>query len=126
MLPVLSGVPQGSILGPLLFILYINDIPSTLKHVTTYLFADDTKCLHTSDSSSNQALMQEDLDTISTWSKTWKLSFNCNKSAILHFWNTHSQPTTFTLNDNPISSKTEIKDLGVIIKMIFYGLTTIT
>jgi len=61
MLPVPFGVPQGSIHGPLLLILYINDMPAAVGHVTTYLFADGTKCLHAVDSLSNQALMMEDL-----------------------------------------------------------------
>ena len=50
-LPVLSGVPQGSILGPLLFLLYVNDLPEQFSSVRMFIFADDTKCLKTSQES---------------------------------------------------------------------------
>ena len=45
LLPVLSGIPQGSILGPLLFLVYVNDISDHISNSVLYLFADDTKCL---------------------------------------------------------------------------------
>ena len=68
-LPVLSGVPQGSILGPLLFILYVNDIPDTVNHSHCYLFADDAKLLKVIKSTSDHNELQEDLSAISSWCK---------------------------------------------------------
>ena len=66
MLPVLSGVPQGSILGPLLFILYINDLP--LKAMLPFIFADDTKCLHAAKTNTDFTAIQEDLNMACNWS----------------------------------------------------------
>ena len=54
LLSVVSGVPQGSILGLLLFVLYFNDLPDALSSALPYLFANDTKCLHVSSSQSDQ------------------------------------------------------------------------
>ena len=75
LLPVLSGVPQGSILGPLLLI-YVNDIPSFIIDSNIFLFADDAKCLKKVSSQPDCYSLQEDLSRLSAWSTKWKLKFN--------------------------------------------------
>ena len=71
LLLVVSGVPQGSILGPLLLVLYINDLPNILSSAKPYLFADYTKCLHISSAQPNHTLLQNDIDALTTYSNSW-------------------------------------------------------
>jgi len=79
-----SGVPQGSVLGPLLFIIYANDIPDLqLVCSTTQMFADDIK-IYAAISTLNDALkLQHDLDILAAWSKDWQLRFNTAKCKLM-------------------------------------------
>jgi len=116
-LPVTSGVPQGSILGPLLFLLYINDLPTVLSHDTICaIFADDTKiCRHMRTQHDFNAL-QLDINNLHAWSKVWGLKFNETKCTVLSIKRNH-KPTLFnyTMANAPLPRETNMNDLGIIV-----------
>ena len=115
LLPVLSGVPQGSILGPILFLIFVNDIPNTIENSQLYMFADDTKCHRSVSSTSDCYSLQNDLQQLSKWSQDWSMFFNDNKCVLLRF---SPKPTHsafhYTINNSPISIQEHHRDLGVI------------
>ena len=80
---VLSGIPQGSVLGPLFFVIYINNFPLSLKN-SALLFADDTKIYTTINRHNPQFTLQEDIDKCVQWSMDWQLPFNVSKCKVLH------------------------------------------
>jgi len=116
LMEVLSGVPQGSVLGPLLFLLYVNELPECIK-CDMKMFADDTKlwCKITKDEDS--CILQDDLDKLKTWSNTWQLKFNTDKCKIMHIG--HSIDTKYYMNDGSerkeLQSVHQERDLGVIV-----------
>ena len=113
-LPVLSGVPQGSVLGPLLFLLYINDLPNTVSHALPLMFADDTKCLSGIYQASDCDRLQSDLDALSDWSVRNCLSFNTSKCVLVRFSRSPSPYTgVYTINGVPVVRKKCHKDLGI-------------
>ena len=105
---VTSGVPQGSILGPLLFILFINDLPAAVKNCTSFGYADDFK-ITTSDLNN----LQEDIHAIEDWCNDNKMTLNEDKCYLLPVKSTN-QPDTITLNGKILACKVEQKDLGLI------------
>ena len=77
---VVSGVPQGTVLGPLLFLTYINDLPDNLNSNThVRLFADDCILYRVIDSAEDSKLLQEDLDRLAAWEKKWGMDFHPQK-----------------------------------------------
>ena len=81
--PVLSGVPQGTVLGPLLFLAYINYIPVTATSSETKLFADDSLLYRTINNQTDSDLLQRDLTTLEDWENKWQTSFNAKKKCIV-------------------------------------------
>ena len=80
---VVSGVPQGSCLGPVLFVIYINDLPDVVESLTQ-MYADDTKMFSDSDNLELRQRLQNDLDNLVTWADTWQLRFNADKCHSVH------------------------------------------
>ena len=83
---VTSGVPQGSVLGPVLFIIYVNDIPESLESFCK-IFADDTKVYTSVAERKDQEKLQRDLIKLSKWSKKWLLEFSVQKCKVVEYGN---------------------------------------
>ena len=80
------GVPQGSVLGPLLFLLYINDLNLAIKYCKVYHFADDTNLLYTNNSIKKlNKMLNKDLKNLTNWLNANKISLNVNKTEIILF-----------------------------------------
>ena len=90
---VTSGVPQGSIFGPVLFIIYINDLPRDILALL-FLFADDTKLMQKLISTTSHNELQDDINRLIEWSKKWELKFNTSKCKVMHFGNDISNSYT--------------------------------
>ena len=111
---VTSGVPQGSILGPLLFLIYINDLPDVLRFGTPLLFADDAKIFANVQSVTECQAIQKDLDALYNWCVKWKLDINALKCKVLSVTKSRS-PVTFDyhINGIPVEKIDSFKDLGI-------------
>ena len=111
--PVTSGVPQGSVLGPLLFLLYINDLPQNIQ-AQVRLFADDTAVYLTVGSSDDRDTLQADLNTLQEWELAWDMEFNPSKCQVLHITRSkHPLNTQYSLHGQVLEATDTAKYLGV-------------
>ena len=113
-IPVTSGVPQGSVLGPILFLVYINDLPESITSQVR-LFADDTAIYLTiNDRQTDNTTLQKDLDTLQDWSKQWDMSFNPTKCQVIQTTKAKSPiPTSYTLHGQTLETVSSARYLGV-------------
>lgn len=111
--PVTSGIPQGSVLGPLLFVIYINDMPEVVsKDSYVYLFADDTKIFRATETLSDKKQLQSDIDNLYKWSNDWLLKFHPDKCLAMKL-GSNNIDLTYTMGDHKLGESACEKDLGV-------------
>ena len=113
---VTSGVPQGAVLGPLLFLIFINDIVHNLNSKIK-LFADNAVLYFEVSNVHDVSLFQQDLDTLSCWAVTWQMNFNLVKCNIMSITRSPLKfPAGYKLCNSPLESISFHKYLGVFIQ----------
>ena len=114
--PVTSGVPQGSVLGPLLFLIYINDLPDVVSEDTSIrLFADDCLAYRKIQTSEDQTTLQFDLENLHQWTVKWGMRFNPSKCQIMHIARGKCKTKYYELCNEILSTVNHAKYLGVTI-----------
>ena len=113
---VKSGVPQGSVLGPVLFLLYVNDMPRVVRSSSIAMFADDTKCFKTIMFAADTELLQSDVDSLSEWSTINELDFQPHKCENLRISRKRiSFDRTYRICNIELKCISSQRDLGVLI-----------
>ena len=117
-LPVISGVPQGSILGPLLFLLFINDLPTYVSERSKMaLYADDAKLYRQINSYNDTLELQSDLEHVYNWSLIWNLKFNLKKCSVVTFTRKRNKIHFFyNIQGSVLKNINSITDLGIIVE----------
>ena len=111
--PVTSGIPQGSVLGPILFVLYINDLPEVIDK-DSFLFADDTKLFREIKTHADKIQLQKDLQNLVIWSNKWLLKFHPDKCVSMNI-GSYSAHYRYKMGDHELSTSICEKDIGVYI-----------
>ena len=114
--PVTSWVPQGSVPGPLLFLCYINDLPSCVSS-TPHLFADDCHLYRRINSPADAVILQQDLDRLQKWEADWLMQFNPDKCEVIRITNRRGRriDSDYTIHGTVLREVSSAKYLGVTI-----------
>ncbi|KAI8520112.1 hypothetical protein Bbelb_033690 [Branchiostoma belcheri] len=118
---VRSGIPQGSVLGPVLFVIFINDLPEIVSSGIN-IFADDSKVYRNVNTVEDRVSLQHDMEAVEDWSNKWQLPFNAGKCKVLHLGRNNIK-AKYTLGGQEIQETEEERDLGVIVdnKLSFHA-----
>ena len=111
--PVTSGVPQGRILGPTLFLVYVNNIPNVVTS-SIEMFAEDTKIYREINNAEDTLALPSDLDCLEYWTRNWQVKFNPQKCEVMRI--THKQDKSkhpYHLSNTELESVNSCKDLGL-------------
>ena len=114
-LAVTSEIPHGSVLGPILFLIYINDLPDCIKCNVSF-YANDTLLYASINNNMDRHLFQADIDSLHEWSSTNKMPFNTAKCELIAFNNWGSFPPSYKIGEqtHPLNYVDEIKHFGVV------------
>ena len=110
---VISGVPQGTVLGPLLFLIYINDLEEDLKKSILRIFADDSKLVKEIRNMSDHDELQDELDLAIKWAEANNMELNHSKFQLLQYGKEQNLKIPYETENTNIKSESDIKDLGV-------------
>jgi ribonucleases P/MRP protein subunit RPP40 len=112
-LDVISGVPQGSVLGPLLFLIFIDDLDNFSPMISILSkFADDTKLGHPVINEEDKNILQNQLNQLCEWTEQWGMQFNVSKCKVMHI-GSKNQSFDYTMNGENLSKVTSEKDVGI-------------
>ena len=115
---VLSGVPQGMVLSPLLFLAYINDLPEVTKSLNAQIFADDTLLFRPITNQHDSDLLQQDLKALEEWENLWQMDLNASKCSVIHILPSKRKniiDSSYTLHGQTLETVEESKYLCVTI-----------
>ena len=114
----MSGIPQGTVLGPTLFILFVSDVPETVKSIVS-MFADDTKMYRTLNNETDVNTLQQDLNNIQIWSEKMQMRFHPEKCSTMHLGHSNENNNYIMKKEggdmHSVEKVQSEKDLGIII-----------